>query len=783
MADSTDDPSTDPRRVSQICFELCGLPLEEQEARLGELCGHDPELVDAVRRRMVRTTTPDTFLSAPLAANRPKVLNIGVAVGDRLGPFRITAEIHVGGMGEVFEALREQPFEQRVAIKIVRPDLVDAQTLRRFDEERRTLARLEHPNIATIHDGGRTADGDPYLVMEYVDGERIDTYCDRKRLSIRERIRLFLHVCSAVAFAHQNTIIHRDLKPSNILVTESGRPVLLDFGIAKSFTDLPSSTETTFLEDPEQTDGFVGTLLYASPEQARGSQLISTRSDVFSLGIILYELLTGCSPYVGTHSLMQLVDSIERRDPVPPSQILQETRELRGKELSRRDISLRRGQKTPFALQRRLRGELDAILMKALKKEANARYSSVEGLAKDLKNYLDGRPIQAYGESNFYLLRKLLVRHRLATVACLAVFSILLITGIFYTRQQHLQREHQEALLRSEQEVDELHNLLVRFTQLAPGDPITAEELRELIAPPGDQEWLARLLNERGIELEEEGRFDAAEILYREALAMKERLHGPKAESLTKTLTNLGDVLAITGQFDDAEAVYKQDMELTAELFGVDSLDMSRTQLNLAVLYQDMGRLESAAGLLDASLATRETLRGRDSVAYTAVLNALAYQRYLEGNHPESQRLYEHIRRQLDALEIQPLSWRLELEARVLRNLALVHQAQGNLETAESMARDALGRFRHLHVHWRVADAENVLGSILHRQGRRLEADPLLRHSVPIIHEIKGGNARQTRGALDRLREAGFDETLEDPLSYDGPGSTPSSHRLEAPSP
>lgn len=769
MADPTDDPSTAPQRVSQICFELCGLSLEEQDARLLELCGDDPELAAAVRRRMVRATTPDTFLSAPLAANRPKVLNFGVAIGDRLGPFRITAEIHVGGMGEVFEAIREQPFEQRVAIKVVRPDLVDAQTLRRFDEERRTLARLEHPNIATIHDGGRTADGDPYLVMEYVDGERIDEYCDRKRLSIRERVRLFLHVCSAVAFAHQNTIIHRDLKPSNILVTDSGRPVLLDFGIAKSFTDMPSSTEATFLEDPEQTDGFVGTLLYASPEQARGSQLISTRSDVFSLGIILYELLTGCSPYAGTHSLMQLVDSIERQEPVPPSQILQETRELRGKELSRRDISLRRQQKTPLALQRRLRGELDAILMKALKKDANARYSSVEGLADDLKNYLDGRPIQAYGESALYMLRKLLVRHRLATVACLAVFALLLITGVFYTRQQHLQQEHQAALLRGEQEADELRNLLVNFTQLAPGDPITSEELRELIAPSGDQDWLASLLNDRGIELEEEGRFEAAEILYREALAMKERLEGPKAESLTKTLTNLGDVLAITGQFDDAEAVYKQDMELTAELFGEDSLDMSRTQLNLAVLYQDMGHLEQAADLLDASLATRETLRGRDSVAYTAVLNALAYQRYLEGNHPESQRLYEHIRRQLEALDIQPMSWRLELEARVLRNLALALQAQGDLESAESMAREALGRFRHLHVHWRVADAESVLGSILHRQGRRLEADPLLRHSVPIIHDVKGDNARQTRGALDRLRDAGFDGNLGDPLSYEKP--------------
>ena len=322
----------------------------------------------------------------------------GSLAGSQIGPYRLIRQIGEGGMGEVYLAQREQEFQQRVAVKLVRQGAANPEVIRRFLIERQTLANLKHPNIVRLIDGGATAEGVPYLVVDYVDGLEIDTYCERHGLSIPQRLRLFLNVCDAVTYAHRALVVHCDLKPGNILVTEAGQPMLLDFGIAKLLDPVGAG----FTEEAAKTRQRAFTLEFASPEQVAG-QPVTTSTDTYALGVILYGLLTGRSPYrTKPDSLAGWVRAVCQEEPEAPSAA------------------------TDPKTGHRLAGDLDAIVLKALRKKPQDRYGSVAALAEDIRRHLNGDPVLARRNTTGYVTRKFVEKHKFgAATATLALFALI----------------------------------------------------------------------------------------------------------------------------------------------------------------------------------------------------------------------------------------------------------------------------------------------------------------------------------------------------------------------
>ena len=425
-----------PERWKQIreVFEEAELLTPQARSRyLDQACAHDAELrVEVESLLRAESQAGSGFMGRP-AADLVRPAGNAVAhasrVGRHLGPYEITAEIGHGGMGEVYRAVRiDGQFNQQVAIKLVRVGLGSSSIVERFLHERQILAALNHPNIARLLDGGSTQDGMPYLVMELIDGDRIDTYCQQHRLSITNRLRIFLQVCAAVEYAHQRLVIHRDIKPGNILVTGDGVPKLLDFGIAK-ILDPGGDSETTMARPmtPE----------FASPEQIRGEP-ITTASDVYSLGVVLYQLLTGRSPYrLSGKSPAQLSQAIAGTDPQRPSTAVMSPRRAEDSTpfVVEFDPVLSDREPTPGRLCKRLSGDLDSILLMALRKEPERRYGSVQLFAQDIERHLNGVPVAATKGSWSYTAGKFVARHRAGVVATVLVI-LALMAGIAATERQ-----------------------------------------------------------------------------------------------------------------------------------------------------------------------------------------------------------------------------------------------------------------------------------------------------------------------------------------------------------
>ncbi|MGH9162450.1 MAG: serine/threonine-protein kinase, partial [Vicinamibacteraceae bacterium] len=368
----------------------------------------------------------------------------GVASGDRLGPYAIVKEIGHGGMGAVYLAERQDgQFEQRVALKLLEHDTTRASVVQRFEQERRILAALNHPGIARLFDGGATSDGRPYFVMEYVDGMPIDRYCDDRRLTVDQRLRLFTKVGEAVQHAHRNLVVHRDLKPSNILVTANGEVKLLDFGIAKVLDAGVAHASAA------HTNTRVMTPAYASPEQLRG-ETVTTASDIYQLGLLLYELLTGRRPY-GRYERTphELERAISETAPLPPSTAVtggdtsrdRRTGPVADGEGSFPEIASRRGGTTPERLRRRLSGDLDTMVLMALRKEPERRYATVAQMTEDVLRHLSGLPVRARPDTLGYRTSKFVRRHARAVAGVAA--ALILVVGIagYYTTRLAVARD------------------------------------------------------------------------------------------------------------------------------------------------------------------------------------------------------------------------------------------------------------------------------------------------------------------------------------------------------
>ncbi len=431
------------QQVREILDKAIALPATERTPYLEDACSPDPALRSEVESLLRSHEAAGTvFLKNPavdLKGAITETSSAGNRVGRRIGVYQITEEIGHGGMGEVYRAVRaDGQYDKQVAVKLVRVGLDTPASLERFRQERQILASLDHPNIARLLDGGTTEDGVPYLVMELIDGEPVDTYCEARKLTVTQRLRLFTQICAAVQYAHQRLVIHRDLKPGNVLVTRDGVPKLLDFGIAK-LLDPAVVVETTLV--PAMTPE------YASPEQIRGDP-ITTSSDVYSLGVVLYQLLTGRSPYVAeTRSPHELARAVCETDPGKPSTVVLKPLPVRvdnqTQQVTPEQISGSR-EGSPARLRRRLVGDLDNILLMALRKEPQRRYASVEQFVADIRRHLDGLPVLAVKGSARYRAGKFVRRNRVAITAG-AMVALTVVAGLAATiRQARIARRQAE---------------------------------------------------------------------------------------------------------------------------------------------------------------------------------------------------------------------------------------------------------------------------------------------------------------------------------------------------
>jgi eukaryotic-like serine/threonine-protein kinase len=458
-------------------------PAGERAAFLAQACAGDPALRQRLAVLLLAHDNPGSFMAkpplTPTATQDPQPYRsengsrlLAEGPGSRIGPYKLLQQIGEGGMGTVFMAEQLQPVQRKVALKILKPGMDSRQVIARFEAERQALALMDHPHIAKVFDAGTTSTGRPYFVMELVKGVPITKYCDQRHLTPRRRLELFVPVCQAVQHAHQKGIIHRDLKPSNVLVAlYDGQPVpkIIDFGVAKATG--PKLTERTLFTE---FGAIIGTLEYMSPEQAELNQLdIDTRSDIYSLGVLLYELLTGTTPLerrkLKESSLLEALRQIREEEPPKPSTRLDTTLDLPL-------IAANRGHE-PKKLCGLVRGEIDWIVMKALDKDRNRRYQTASGLARDIQRYLSDEPVEACPPSFGYTLRKLAWRHKapLATAVVLVVGLLLSTVLVWQQRQEALlqrdlaqeQRQQSESNFRkARQAVDDSFTLLSESTLL-----------------------------------------------------------------------------------------------------------------------------------------------------------------------------------------------------------------------------------------------------------------------------------------------------------------------------
>ena len=662
------------QQVFEIFEEAAELPPGERPAFLDRACG-DASTRRAVEELLAADAEEESVVDRPLVA-RPAASEAprDVAGPRTVGSYRLLRQVGQGGMSTVYLAVRaDDAFRRHVVVKLVRPGMESEAILRRLRVERQILASLDHPYVARLYDGGSTDDGLPYFVMEYVDGLPIDAWCEHNELDLDGRLKLFCKVCQAVRYAHQNLVVHRDIKPSNILVTQSGDPKLLDFGIAKLMNPELVSAEI----EPTVTWQRVMTPSYASPEQVRG-QPITTTSDVYSLGVLLYKLLTGRLPrsFKG-RSPREIEQLLADTEPPPPSTVGADPEYV----------------KVP---RHQLHGDLDAIVLKALRSAPAQRYGSVEKLVEDVERYQDGLPVTARTGTWRYRVGKLVRRHRTA-VAVTAAVAVLLVAFAAAMAWQSLRLAHERDQARLER--DEKQAVLALILDVfrtsspyvLPGEELTVRAALERSVPVlesglDDQpEVRAELLYASGSILMVLGDYRAAEAQLEEVLAIRRRLHGERHADVVATMSALAGAKKELDQLDEAEALARRAVALARELAGDDPAEVLSPLSELVSVLCYRGEYEAAAGPAQEAL---DLVRSLPEVTAQKILafENLAVIKSSEGDYPAAAALY----RQALAMRRQHEGEGHPAQINALANLGLVLRRQGELEAAERTYEEVL---------------------------------------------------------------------------------------------
>jgi len=684
---------------TDIRREVSALLQEEDSAQryFDDLAGRAGALEDAMRRF-------DTVAAGP-----------DVLAGRRIGNYRLEREIGRGGTSVVYLAHRiGGSFQRSVAVKILSRRANSAALVRRFEREQQVLSDLGHPNIASLYDGGVTEDGYSYFVMEHVDGCPIDRYCDQLRLSVEERLRLFLAVAAAVVYAHKNLIVHRDLKPSNILVAKDGAVKLLDFGIAKILAGETSAVPSGLT----QTGDRWLTPEYAAPEQVRGERT-TTATDVYQLGIILYELLTGHGPYPteAADSAYLVEKAVCETEPRRPSRVVTHSETRRRGGATRRVTPEAVGQARRLDvkhLQRKLAGDLDAIVLRALHKDGSLRYGSAEAFARDVERFLTGLPVEARQGKLRYRTRKFLRRH-LVPVAAVSL-GLLLLVGLstFYT--VGMARERNRAQIEAAKAGEVTDFVLGLFEAGHPhesrGEVLTAPMLLErgtaraeaLVDQPAVQAQILVTIARAYHGLAD---FQRSDELFERSLAIRREHLGPAHPDVAHSLAQLGWSRLVQGDFAAAEERFRLALDIQRRALGAEHFEVANSLNGLGLAINGLGRNREAIQLLGEALDVRRRSLGE---AHVEIANGL-------------------------------------------HDLAILLRVSGDSGGAEALMREGLEMRRGLldASHPDIAKSASQLASLLHRKGDYAGAEPLYLEALTIRRRALGERHPSTRDTHRQL--------------------------------
>ena len=773
-------------RLQELFFFASELQGEEREAYLQFATEDDPELRQELLGLLAhdsRNATGPLTQALGRALANAEMDKRNALVGRVIGNYKLVSVLGRGGAGSVYLGERaDSQYLAQVAVKVV--DKTNVANLgMRFRAERQILASLNHPNIARLVDAGETADGQPYLVMDYVHGEPLDRYCDGRQMDLCARLTLFLEICGAVQYAHQNLIVHRDIKPANILVTEEGVPKLLDFGIAKLLNagDMPHVPDLTRMNDRLLTPE------YASPEQILG-QTVTTSSDVYSLGVLLYQLLTGLRPYTvpATGSQLEIERSICVTDPLRPSaaiQRAQQTPPIEG-EPTIEAIAAARAL-TPDRLQRRLVGDIDSILMRALRKEPEHRYSSVERLVADIRHHIQNEPVQARQGNWVYYSQRFVRRHTTAVGAGAGfLVFVIAVAVVMSVQRQDIARALDRATQDRERAEKVSEFMLTVFTAADPftnfGREPTARTLldqaaRHIQSDLNQQPDVhARLLEAIGRSFRRIGQPDRAVNYLQDALRVRQQLPAGDESAVGSIVTEIAIALRRAGRIDDSDRYFSEALELSRNAKNPRSVAHAQLLVDLGRLEKMRGNIPQALDHLTVALQLMREVKGPRDPEVGAVLaemsNLLVWSDDLPGAERaarEAVSIYETVpkshpdRVMADYYLADILFYRGRIDdaaalferalveqrnlygsanstvADTLASLAQVRLAQNNMGEAEKLIREALAIHHDSGsvAYQRIGYLQTMLATVFMRQKRFADAEPLLRETLELFRK------------------------------------------------
>ncbi len=790
------------------------LPSAERFAFIRQKSNGDNLIIDEVLALLDSDENVADFIENPLVSVSRLVADETSLVGKQIGSYKIEKEIGRGGMGAVYLASRaDEQFEKLVAIKLIKRGLDTDDIIRRFRYERQILAALDHPNITRLLDGGVTEAGSPYLVMDFVDGLPVNKYCTENRLSVNERLKLFLQVCAAVIFAHQNLIIHRDIKPSNIFVTTGGVPKLLDFGIAKLINpDLHQTLDrnTTQVMTPE----------YASPEQIMG-QPVTTSTDIYSLGIVLYELMTGERPFkMKSSNQLEMSGVITDSEPQKPSSVA-----------ARKQVAFNR---RSFPVNQ-LRGDLDNIILMAIRKEPDRRYVSVEQFAADINRYLKDLPVLARQDSFGYRASKFIQRNKAAAAAGAGILAAL-VAGLASTKRQariaQRQRDRAEKttqflqkmlasadprVIGKDVKVIEVLSIAAQsietdfanqpeiaanleatlgLTYLSLGQLESAEkhlksalEMRLYLFPRKSVE-VAQSLNNYGKLLLEKGDIKSAEDFCREGLETLRNLRGKKCLEITDVLDYLADLAGMKGKYDEAIGFYREELEIQRTHLGEDHPQVARTMGEWGRVLTFLDKRELAEPLHRHALKILREFHGGEHPDIVLMLYNLVGTIYIKHSeeaeqlgrealvmsckifgddnattawsqynlahvliHREKHAEAEQLLREVLAKRGANLPDKHHVVGSCLLLLGRALMAQGEFSQAKTAIEECseLRRRNLPEGHWHLAAANSLFGECLMYLGETMRGEKMMLENYQILKEKLGAEHEQTRQAEKRV--------------------------------
>jgi len=752
------------QKIEELYNAAMAQPVEKRADILQRACPGDSELRAEVESLLVAAGGASSFLEgSPVSGAADFDTTSGLTeggpgathamspddiAGTVIGRYHLLQKIGKGGMGEVWLAEQKKPVRRRVALKLVKAGMNSREVIARFESERQALALMDHPAIAKVFDAGSTPEGAPYFVMEYVAGVPITTYCDNHRLSTRERLDLFMRVCEGVQHAHQKAIIHRDLKPSNILVINvDGRaaPKIIDFGVAKALTQ-KLTADTMFT----RVGALLGTPQYMSPEQADSSgEDIDTRTDVYSLGIILYELLAGAPPLdMRRIAFEEFLRRLREEEPAKPST------KIRTQDAATSTALAHKRQTEPLALAREVRGDLDSITLKALEKDRSRRYGSPSDLAADIGRHLNNEAVLAVPPSAAYHARKFARRYRVALATAGAFLLVLLAAAgisVWQSIRATKQRDRADAAAAAAQAVNDfLQNDLLAQASAASQSGPSAKPDPDLKVRTALDRAAARIAGKFDGQPEVEaairetiGQTYADLGLYPEARKQLERaldlyrlVLGAANPKTLKTMSRLGETAALQGKYPEAEALSSRTLGIQRRVLGPEHPDTLASMSNLASSYFYQGKFAEAEALYRQTFEIQRRVLGPEHPRTLASMNNLAADDFRQGKYAETEALW---------------SQTLEIRRRVLgpqhpdtlqsmNNLAADDFRQGKYAEAEALWRQTLEIRRRVlgPQHPDTLQSMNNLAALYGDEGKYAEAEVLFSQNLEIKRSVLG---------------------------------------------